>query len=345
MQSKRLKKSQIIAFSGFLSSQVYVWFRGVEERKQRAHAIYAQEVNAALANITGYPHMGGKKGALILAYHQIEYIGQRAYDMIKGKFIEILMAEINQRQLLKKKTWWTKPKAEAYGEIWCADFTYLAVFGMIIYVAVVLDAFSHYYLGYHVSDTADFDLVDGAFKMALKNSQGVLPECCMLNDNGSQYKNDLYREHLDSYEIKQVFIPAGTPWNNGEAEVGMKDIKALFYHQLSKRPIDRRQNVVDYSIEISHEIFKELNEKIPRLKLHGVTPLDIVTHKADDKRKIVHAFISRQKQDRRHKNHVDNLNEHISHQTHISCWTDRRLKNMLNLITHKYKNIIPEGVG
>lgn len=344
METRHLKKQQVICSSG-CSSQVYVWFRGVKERKQRMPAICAEQVNAALTNIIGYPHLGGKKGALVLAYHQVEYIGQRAYDGIKSRFIEILMAEIIRRRLLKKKAKWPKPKAEAYGEIWCADFTPLTVFGMIIYIAVVLDAFSHYYLGYHVSDTADFDLVDNAFKMALKRCQGVLPERCMINDQGSQYKSDLYGQHLAVYGVEQVFIPKGTPWNNGEAEVGMKDIKALFYQRLSKRPRIKNESILGYSSEIAPEIFKELNEKIPRLKLRGVTPSDIVSQKADEKRKRLHEFIAKRKQVRQYKNRIKDVNEHIAKQIHLSCWTDRHLKNMFNLITHNYKHIIPEGVG
>jgi hypothetical protein len=110
-----------------LSSQVYVWDRDIRERKQRPRNIYVEEVDAALDNILDYPHMGGKKGALMLAYHQIEYIGQRSYDFLKRQLKQIVLAEIKQRQLLKEPIGWVKDKANAYGEIWCADFTEVQV--------------------------------------------------------------------------------------------------------------------------------------------------------------------------------------------------------------------------
>ena len=344
-ETKRHNKSEIIRSSEFLSSQVYVWDRDVRERRQRPRDIYAEEVNAALTNILDYPHMGGKKGALMLVYHQIEYIGQRSYDFLKRQLKQIVLAEIKHRQLLKEHTGWVKDKAEQYGEIWCADFTEVKVFGLIVYIAVILDAFSHYYLGYHVSDTADFHLIDGAFTMALKTCLGVLPEKYMLNDQGSQYKSELYQAQMDEYDIEQVFIPKGTPWNNGEAEVGMRDIKALFYQRLSKTPRNKNQHVVAYSTEIAHDIFKELNEKIPRLKLRGVTPLDIITQKADQKRIQIKKFIQDRKQKRTTKTRIKDLNDHICKTIHIDCWNNTRLKNVHHLLTHNYKRIVPESVG
>lgn len=325
-----------------MTSQIYEWRRQIRDRKQRESEIYAEEVNAALSNILEYPHMGGKKGAMMLAYHQIEYIGQRCYDLIKKQLKQILIIEIKQRHLLREHGTWEKEKANKYGEIWCADFTEIKVFGMIVYIAIILDAFSHYYLGYHVSDTADFDLVDGAFERALEKCHGVLPERFMINDRGSQYKTDLYRAHVEEYGIEQVFIPEGTPWNNGEAEVGMKDIKALFYQRLSKTPKSSTQSIVGYSKTIAHEIFKELNEKIPRLKLRGVTPLDIVVQRANEKRILIRGFIKERKENRVNKTRVKNLKEHISNEIHIDCWSDLRLKNLMNLMNLNYKLIVPE---
>lgn len=321
-----------------------MWLKEIRDRKQRLPAIYVNEVNAALENIVSYPHMGGKKGSLMLAYHQIEYIGQRCYDLIKKHLKHMLLEEIKIRQLLKEKSNWDKPKAQNYGEIWCADFTEIKVLGMVVYIAIVLDAFSHYYLGYHVSESADFDLVDGAFIMALEKCQGALPERCMLNDRGSQYKYKLYRDHLKEYDIEQVFTPPRTPWNNGEAEVGMRDIKALFYKRLSHTQKQSHQSIVSYSSIIADEVFKELNERIPRLKLRGVTPLDIVMKKADQKRNAISSFVQECKEKREIKERIENLDMHIRKNIYISTWSNCRLRNLFDLVNQDYRNIIPEKV-
>ena len=341
-ETKHLNKSQVRCLSGILSSQSYVWLRQIRDRKQRAVKIYAEEVNAALDNIIAYPHMGGKKGSMMLAYHHIEYIGQRYYDLIKKLLKDILIAEIKRRQLLKEKTSWDKAKAQKYGDIWCADFTEFHVFGMIIYIAVILDAYSHYYLGYQVSDTADFSLVDGAFNMALEECDGALPERFMINDRGGQYKCELYRAHLKAHGINQVFIPKGTPWNNGEAEVGMRDIKALFYQRLSKTSKGSALNIVDYSTGIADEIFKELNVKIPRPKLKGVTPLDVVNQNAEEKRTLIKNFIKESKGKRESKKRIYNLSTHIQNRIQIDRLSNCTLKNIANLINLNYKLIVPE---
>jgi len=339
-------KGKIIEISEFVSSRLYVWQKEIVERKKRAPQVYAEEVDAALNNIVAYPYMGGKKGALMLAYQQLEYIGQRSYDFVKKLVKVIIYAEIKHRNLERTKPQWTKIVAKSYGEIWCADFTHVELYGRIIYIAVVLDDYSHYYLGYNVSAAADFQLVDGAFKMALETCQGVLPEICMVNDRGSQYKAELYKEHVKKYGIDQIFIPKGTPWNNGEAEVGMKDIQALIYQSLSHTRRKRGQDIVEVAQEMAQEVFKELNDKIPRLKLAGVTPADVVEKRAEAKRASTQAFIGERIAHRPKKKRIDDLNQYINQKLDLNKWSDRSLKNLVYLINRKYKLIVPaKGVG
>jgi len=343
-QATYTRKGHIIDISGFLSSRIYVWQRGIRERVKRVRRLYEEEVNAALHNIICYPHMGGRKGALMIAYHQLEYIGQRCYDGIKKVLKLILCAEIKDRNLDRENVEWPKPSAGQYGDIWCSDFTHVELYGQVMYIAVVLDDYSHYYLGYSVSDCADASLVDDAFSMALETCGGILPEICMINDRGSQYKAELYKARVGHYGIKQVFIPPGTPWNNGEAEVGMKDIKALVYHRLSHTPRERGQDIVEIARGIVHEVFKELNEIIPRPKLAGVTPADVVERRADKKRAAMEAFVEERKAARPSKKRVDNLSQHIKTLLNIDTWTDRSLKNLVHLMNHKYHLVVPQKV-
>jgi len=334
-------KGRIVYLSGVLSSQIYVWQRKIRDRKQRKPQIYAEEVDAALENIESYPHMGGKKGAAMLTYHQLEYIGQRCYDWLKYRFKQILFTEIQRRDLLRPKSKWVKDIAQYFGEIWCADFTHVFIMGYTIYIAVVLDDFSHFYLGYNVSLWEDVALVDGAFQMALQCCRGVLPERYMVNDRGSQYKAKLYRNQVEKYGIEQMFVPRRSPWYNGEAEVGMKDIQALFYRRLSPITIDKDLDIVIYAKEIADEIFKELNERIPRLKLKGVTPKDIVTQQAETKRSQIKAFVQERISDRKNKIPIDNIDHHMINKLNIEKWDDKYLKNMFHLLNYQYHKIKP----
>jgi len=343
-QARYLNKGEIIDLSGILTSRTYVWQQGINDRKKRQSQLYAEEVAAAIKNIISYPHMGGKKGTMLLAYHQIEYIGQRCYDFVKKQIVEVIVTEIKLRCREGQKVKWPKPVAQGFGEIWCADFTYVIVYGQVIYIAVVLDDYSHYYLGYSVSATADIDLVDRAFTMALETCDGVLPQLCMVNDRGSQYKAELYREHINSYEIKQIFIPPGTPWNNGEAEVGMKDIKALFYQCLAFTPRKRGQDIVEIANSMAKEIFKELNDIIPRPKLKGVTPADVVYERADAKRTSIQNFVDKKKEQRVIKKRVNDVKLYIIEKIELDKWSDRHLKNFAYLINHKYNLIVPKKV-
>ncbi len=282
---------------------------------------------------------------MMLAYHQIDYIGQRCYDFVKKQVRMVIFAELNRRNLLREKVRWPKRTALYYGEIWCADFTQVILYGQVIYIAIVLDCYSCYYLGYSVSATADVNLVEAAFRMTMKTCQGVLPERYLINDQGSQYKATIYQKLLRKYDIEQKFIPKGTPWNNGEAEVGMKDIQALFYQQLAQTHRDYRQPIVRQAQAIAEKIFKELNEDIPRLKLDGVTPRDVKDNQAQPKRQSINKFVEERKQKRESKSRIEKLSQHIRQNLDLDKSSDRWLKNIGNLINKQYHLIKPEGVG
>lgn len=344
-ESQYTTKRRLIDLSGFLTGQVYEWQKEFRERKQRVPQLYAEEVNAAVANIVAYPHIGGKKGALMLAYHHVEYIGQRCYDLVKRQLRVILLEELKQRRLLRQPAAWPKLQAKYFGEIWCADFTEVKLYGQILYVAIVLDCYSCYYLGYSVSTTADVHLVEQALIMALENNQRALPERYLVNDQGSQYKAEIYRQLLTKYQLKQKFIPPGTPWNNGEAEVGMKDIQALFYCALAQTPRGPEQEIVGQARAMAEKIFKELNEDIPRLKLKGVTPKDVKDNEAEAKRKSVEEFAAERKAARPQKTRVYNLTALIRNTLYLNARTNRWLKNIISLLNNQHDQIVPEAVG
>ena len=282
---------------------------------------------------------------MMLIYHRIEYIGQRAYDFVKKQLRLMIFAEIKRRNLLRPKVTWPKLTAQYYGEIWCADFTHVELYGQVIYIAIVLDCHSCYYLGYSVSATADVDLVKAAFLKAVASCQGALPERYLVNDRGNQYKAELYRQLLKGFEIEQKFIPNGTPWNNGEAEVGMKDIKALFYRELARTPRKPGESIVSQAQALVEKIFKELNEIIPRPKLEGVTPRDVVAKQTEAKIQENERFIEERRQQRRAKTRIDDAASHIRSRLEPQKWSDRHLKNLGNLLTHNYHLIVPEAAG
>ena len=288
--------------------------------------------------------MGGKKGTLMLVYHHTEYLGQRCYDFVKNQVKQIITQELRYRHLERAYVNWPKITAQHFGDIWCADYTQVLFFGQIIYIAVILDDFSHFYLGHNVSDQADTELVDGAFINALKTCVGVLPRYYMLNDQGSPYKAEVYREHVTQNDIKQIFIPKGTPWNNGEAEVGMRDIKALFYKEYAYTAKAQHLDIVSQAQMMATKIFKELNERIPRLKLKGVTPMDVVTKRAAAKRISMKKFMRERIEKRKSKTRILDLNTHLREKLCLEEVNNRQLRNLDHRLNHHYHKVSPVKV-
>jgi putative transposase len=80
--------------------------------------------------------------------------------------------------------------AEAPNRLWVADFTYVMTWSGVVYVALVIDAFSRRIVGWKADTTMRTSLVLDTLEMALwsRGRQGVAVEDGMVhhNDAGSQ---------------------------------------------------------------------------------------------------------------------------------------------------------------
>jgi hypothetical protein len=108
----------------FSRSQLYCWRRGEQlERKEREGKVVAEAVVVqAAALVVRFPHFGGRKGQAFMLYHQLGYIGMRAYDAIKRNVKRLLAQAASERKLLPGREFYEHVRAEKVGEIWGEDF-------------------------------------------------------------------------------------------------------------------------------------------------------------------------------------------------------------------------------
>jgi transposase InsO family protein len=278
-----LAQRDIYAACNHSRSQLYIWRQADKlDRKTRDPKALDEGVieNAAMV-ISNYPHFGGVKGQAFMLYHGLGFIGQKAYSRIKGNIKRVLIQEVSQRKDLPANAGsYEHIRAEGVGEIWAEDFTEVVFNGLKFKLALLIDVYSQYILGWALARRATESLVATPVHQALAANGGVPPKKFLLQDNGKQYVSENHQGLLSSLEIVSRHVPAYTPQYNGAIECGGKEFKNVFYNvieQQDRNETDKEKKFDDRMQQAAIESVRRLNEVIPRPALNGVTPDDVQT--------------------------------------------------------------------
>jgi len=295
----RVTRDWVMSLTRFSRSQLYRWQRGKQlERKARERKVVPEAtVEHAAAVVVRFPHFGGRKGQAYMLYHELGYVGMRAYDRIKQNVKRLLGQEVSRRELFPGREFYEHVRAEKVGEIWAEDFTDVTVEGKTFKVALLLDTYDTYYLGSAVDCRATAELVGRPVDQALEHTGGNGPEKFLLSDNGSQYISETHGRLLTSAEIVQRRIPACVPQYNGCVEGGMRELKSVFYNVWERRvreSADEGKSPLDRVEAALSETVRLMNEGIPRPSLGGVTPADVHNGNQEAKRREIQAYRRRE---------------------------------------------------
>lgn len=283
-----------MALTCFSRSQLFRWQQGAQlERKERScKQLLEITVENAAVVIATFPHFGGRKGQAYMLYHKLGYIGMKFYDRIRRNVKRLLGQEVTERKLLPSREYYEHIRPTKSREIWAEDFTDVTVECRTFKLAVVLDVYDDYYLGWAVSGRATAALVGRPIDQAFEKT-GRGPEKFLLSDNGSQYISEEHGRLLTSEEIVQRRIPACVPQYNGCAEGGMREIKSVFYNVWERRireGADKAESLLERVEAAVSETMRILNEEIPRPSLGGVTPSDVHSGRREAKRDEIRVY-------------------------------------------------------
>jgi len=121
---------------------------------------------------------------------------------------------------LLKKTILTRPD-----QAWQADITYIRLPGGFCYLAAIIDSFSRYCVGWHLSRDIDTALTLRALEMALLRRQ-PRPGLVHHSDRGVQYASSAYVERLIAAGAQISMSRRGNPYDNAKAESFFKTLKS-----------------------------------------------------------------------------------------------------------------------
>jgi transposase InsO family protein len=107
-------------------------------------------------------------------------------------------------------------QAERPNQLWVADFTYVATWRGMVYVAFVIDVFSRRIVGWRASPSMRTDLALDALEQAVydRETDGALHH----SDRGSQYLSIRYTERLAAAGIEASVGSRGDAYDNALAE-------------------------------------------------------------------------------------------------------------------------------
>jgi putative transposase len=102
-------------------------------------------------------------------------------------------------------------------ELWVADFTYVAAWTGMLYVAFIIDVFARMIVGWRVSSSMNADLTLDALEQALW-AREVKDRLIHHSDRGSQYLSIRYSERLAAEGIDPSVGSVGDSYDNALAE-------------------------------------------------------------------------------------------------------------------------------
>ena len=112
--------------------------------------------------------------------------------------------------------------ARAPNRLWVADFTYVATWSGVVYVAFVIDAFSRRIVGWKADSTMRTSLVLDTLEMALwTRDRAGMPISAGLvhhHDNGSQYTSFAFTQRLVDAGVDASVGSVGDAYDNALAE-------------------------------------------------------------------------------------------------------------------------------
>jgi putative transposase len=103
-------------------------------------------------------------------------------------------------------------------QLWVADLTYVATWSGFVYVALVIDAFSRFIVGWQASRSLRTDMALDALEMAIWQRHGGLDGLVHHSDRGSQYLAIRYTERLAEAGAVTSVGSRGDSYDNALAE-------------------------------------------------------------------------------------------------------------------------------
>lgn len=139
--------------------------------------------------------------------------------------------------------------AEVPNQKWVSDITYLWTAEGWLYIAAVLDLFSRRIVGWAIADHMQTNLIESAFKMAVK-LRHPKPKLLLHSDQGCQYTSVQYQQAIKRFDVVVSMSRKGECWDNAAMERFFGSLKSEWTNgKRYKTKIEARfdvENFIDF---------------------------------------------------------------------------------------------------
>jgi len=163
----------------------------------------------------------------------------------KGRF-RVRTTDSNHDQPIAPNRLAKLPAPNAPNQIWVGDITYIPTEEGWLYLAGVMDFYSHRIVGWAMDKTIDTPLVLAAWNMALTHRQPA-PELVFHSDRGCQYASADFRRALKHMKALSSMSRKACCYDNAAMESFWSTLKhELVYRRCFKTRNEARQAIFDF---------------------------------------------------------------------------------------------------
>jgi len=149
---------------------------------------------------------------------------------LKGRVARVYRSKPGRRRMFEQhpNLLW-REVAQAPGQIWVSDVTYVRVAGRWRFLATVMDQYSRRLLGWRVGRVRSGELTRAALDQALRRAEHR-PQLIFHSDRGSEYAGATLSDRLRRLRLRQSMTRGGAPGDNAHAESLFHTLKAELVH-------------------------------------------------------------------------------------------------------------------
>lgn len=138
-------------------------------------------------------------------------------------------------------------------QVWISDITYVRLPTSFCYLAAILDAYSRYCVGWHLSQEIDTRLTLRALEMALLTRR---PAAGLIHhsDQGVQYASSEYVFRLEEAGARISMAAVGNPYENAQVESFFRTLKLEEVYIKDYRDFEEaEENIAEFIEEVYNE--------------------------------------------------------------------------------------------
>lgn len=224
-----------------------------------------------------HPRMGSRKLLVKLA----PMMGAEGLRIGRDRLFDLLRREdllVTRRKARRRTTyagWWRTPNRlpgltiTRPNRVWVSDITYLETETQpFVYLFLLMDLYSRYLVGWHISDSLAADGAQLALQMALQQSLAGWQGLIHHSDHGVQYTSSTYLSTLSNHAILPSMGEIGNCYDNAFAERVIGTLKGEY------RLADRLTDIFQAE-QLSQEAVFLYNTDRPHLALDYAVPRDV----------------------------------------------------------------------